>query len=236
MQKQQSSLFADVGEDIKKAMESIDQIPPYILVPLFEAYFKGAVPVFETYVKGGWPAVSELYKTPPESTEQVLHPVEKLVGTRDYPVGLILPAPAKALDGWKEIYSDMMGELLWRVYFSLWDHPDPEGASSGWDGDKYVVYTMGDKTLAFISTIWDSPGDAARFAAAYLKTLGARFPGEPGLAGEGWKGVKRPGDSVVVIEQQENRVNIVDGCARELARPLLSELRKTELRRDPHDH
>ena len=236
MQKQQSSLFADIGDDIKKAMESIDQIPPYILVPLFEAYFKGAVPVFETYVKGGWPAVTELYKTPPESTEQVLHPVEKLVGARDYPVNLVLPSPGKSLEGWKEIYSDVMGELLWRVYFSLWDQPDPDAAASGWDGDKYVVYAMGDKTLAFISTIWDTPGDAARFAHAYLKTLGPRFPGEPAITGEGWKGVRRPGGSVVVLEQQENRVNIVDGCARELARPLLSELHKTELRRHPQDH
>jgi hypothetical protein len=236
MQKQQSSLFSDIGDDIKKAMEAIDKIPPYILVPLFEAYFKGALPVFETYAKGGWPAVTELYKTPPESTEQVLHPIEKLVGTRDYPVSLTLPSPGKALDGWKEIYSDMMGELLWRVYFSLWGQANPDAVAAGWDGDRYAVHASGDKTLGFIATIWDTPEDATRFANAYLATLGVRFPGAPPVEGEGWKGVSRPGDTVVVLEQQQNRVNIVDGCTKDLARPLLSELNnKTTLRRHPRD-
>jgi hypothetical protein len=235
MQKQQSSLFTDIGDDIKKAMEAIDKIPPYILVPLFEAYFKGAMPVFETYAKGGWPAVAELYKTPPESTEQVLHPVEKLVGARDYPVSLALPSPGKALDGWKEIYSDMIGELLWRVYFSLWDQANSEAIASGWDGDRYTVYAAGDKTLALISTIWDTPEDAVRFAHAYVATLGVRFPGASPVVGEGWKGVSRPGGTVVVLEQQQNRVNIVDGCAKDLAGSLLSELHKTRLRRHPHD-
>jgi hypothetical protein len=235
MQKQQSSMFSDIGDDIKKAMEAIDKIPPYILVPLFEAYFKGAMPVFETYAKGGWPAVTELYKNPPESTEQVLHPIEKLVGQRDYPVSLALPSPGKALDGWKEIYSDMIGELIWRVYFSLWNQANPDAVASGWDGDRYTVYAAGDKTLAFISTIWDTPEDATRFANAYLATLGVRFPGTPPVEGEGWKGISRPGGTVVVLEQQQNRVNIVDGCAQDLARPLLSELHKTRLRRHPQD-
>jgi hypothetical protein len=235
MQKQQSNVFSDIGDDIKKAMEAIDKIPPYILIPLFEAYFKGAVPVFETYARGGWPAVTELYKTPPESTEQVLHPVEKLVGARDYPVGLTLPSPGKALDGWNEIYSDMIGELIWRVYFSLWNQANPDAVASGWDGDRYAVYAAGDKTLALISTIWDSPEDATRFANAYVATLGVRFPGASPVAGEGWKGVSRPEGTVVVLEHQRNRVNIVDGCAKDLAPFLLSELHKTRLRRHPQD-
>ena len=235
MQKQQSNVFSDIGDDIKKAMEAIDKIPPYILIPLFEAYFKGAVPVFETYARGGWPAVTELYKTPPESTEQVLHPVEKLVGARDYPVGLTLPSPGKALDGWNEIYSDMIGELIWRVYFSLWNQANPDAVASGWDGDRYAVYASGDKTLALISTIWDTPEDATRFANAYVATLGVRFPGASPVAGEGWKGVSRPEGTVVVLEQQQNRVNIVDGCAKDLAPSLLSELHKTRLRRHPQD-
>jgi hypothetical protein len=235
MQREQSRLFSDIGDDIKKAMESIDKIPPYILVPLFEAYFKGAMPVFETYAKGGWPAVTQLYKTPPESTEQVLHPIEKLVGKRDYPVSLALPSLGKTLDGWKEIHSDMIGELIWRVYFSLWNQANPDAVASGWDGDRYTVYAAGDKTLAFISTIWDTPEDAARFANAYVATLGVRFPGASPVAGEGWKGVSRPEGTVVVLEQQQNRVNIVDGCAKDLAFPLLSELRKTRLQRHPQD-
>jgi hypothetical protein len=165
----------------------------------------------------------------------VLHPTEKLVGKRDYPVSLALPSPGKALDGWKEIHSDIIGELIWRVYFSLWNHANPDTIASGWDGDRYAVYVSGEKTLAFISTIWDTSEDAARFADSYLATLGVRFPGASTVAGEGWKGVSRPDGTVVVLEQQQNRVNIVDGCAKDLVPPLLADLHKTRLRHHPQD-
>src|SRR6185436_1162909 len=75
----------DADADMKKALDAMDDIPPAVLVPLFESYMKGALVALTAYERGGWAKVDELYRKPPESTEQVLHPDTKLLSVRDRP-------------------------------------------------------------------------------------------------------------------------------------------------------
>ena len=65
----------------------MDSLPPAVLVPLVTSYMKGALVSSVAYKQGGWKAVDELYKHPPESTEQTLHPETKLFPTRDIRTG-----------------------------------------------------------------------------------------------------------------------------------------------------
>src|SRR6185436_6312774 len=81
------------------AIEATARLPPVIIVPMVEPYFKGALLVSDAWARGGWPAVDDLYRHPPESTEQVLHPVEKLLDRRDPPVRISLAGSPSVLEG-----------------------------------------------------------------------------------------------------------------------------------------
>jgi hypothetical protein len=203
---QQVSAFFDMGDDIRAAIEAMDTIPLALLLPLLESYGRGALPVFAAYKKGGWDEVAKLYRQPPESTEQVLHPDEKLFPTRELPRMVTL---AKAPAGYREVHSDTIGELLWRVYFLLWDKPSSDSASAGWGGDRYRVLRGSDGALLTqLVTAWDSEADASEFEAAYRRSLVKRFGGD---------GAARPGGASVAVQRRGTEVFIVDGAGADKA-------------------
>jgi hypothetical protein len=173
MMKQQAASFKDMDPDLKKSMDAIGDLPPMVIGPLLDSYMKGALVVMTAYDNGGWKTVDALYKTPPESSEQVLHPATKLIPKREHPKKVTLPK----LDG-ELLTNNVLGELLWSIYFSLWVPDQSKQASEGWGGDRYAVVKRADgSSLAYHATIWDTPDDAKQFAAAYEASWAKRFPG-----------------------------------------------------------
>src|SRR3569623_493841 len=204
MTKQQSALMGGMDPEIKKSVEAMDSLPPAVLVPLVVSYTKGAWDSAVAYKQGGWKAVDELYAHPPESPEQVLHPETKLIPTRDHPHKVTLPKVAGT-----SLEDNVLGELMWQVYFSLWTPKAGTKASEGWGGDHYAVARRADGHLVGeIATVWDSPADAKEFYDGYLATLSVRFGGadvshpETGVArsdfGKVW--VKLAGDKVFIVD------------------------------------
>jgi hypothetical protein len=203
MTKKQGAAFGAMDPEIKQSIDAMADLPPAVLVPLFASYTKGALVALTAYQHGGWAAVDDLYRHPPESTEQVLHPATKLYPTRDHPRPVTLAATAE-----REIANDVMGEMLWWVYFYLWTPKLADEAAQGWGGDRYRVVRNGDgKLVGSIATVWDSETDAKQFAAAYRSSLAARFPGAKPSA----EGVVRPDGGEVHVRQLGARVYIVDG-------------------------
>jgi hypothetical protein len=198
MSKEQAAGFVDLGSDMKSAMAAMDQIPLILMLPLLESYTKGALPAFEAYKHGGWAEVAKLYSNPPASTEQVLHPAEKLYPTRDEPRAITIPTPA----GTTLVYGETMGELEWRVYFMLWNKPAATSAAAGWDGDRYAVVRGKDGALTgLVATVWDGPAEAEEFETAYRASLAARFGGDGTKRNDGRAvGVRRDGDRVLIID------------------------------------
>jgi hypothetical protein len=187
--------IADVDADIERQIAAFDTIPPIVMLPLLEAYTKGPVAVFVAFERGGWAEVEKLFASPPESTEQVLHPETKLYPKRDLPTKVTLPAMADHA----MVYSNVIGELGWRIYFEQWKKPLATTAAAGWDGDRYAVMTRPDgQQIAFVATTWDTKRDATQFEKAYRATLAARF------ADDGWK--KR-----IAIVRRGKDVFLVDG-------------------------
>jgi hypothetical protein len=226
MSRDQAKTYANMGDEIQAAIDAMDQIPPIILVPLLESYTKGAMPVLEAFAQGGWDAVAELYRHPPTSTEQVLHPATKLVPKRDHPVALDIPAPA----GWDLLYSEVLGELGWRVYFMHWGPSQAKAATEGWDGDRYAVYEKNGQRLGLIATTWDSPADAREFADAYAASLVVRFAGaQPADSSAGMTAFRRPDGTWIVIKVAGSDVHIVDGAEDKASLRLLSRVKKTRV-------
>ncbi|MDQ3980047.1 MAG: hypothetical protein M3314_10915, partial [Actinomycetota bacterium] len=107
--------------------------------------------------------LDEAFRTPPVTSEQVLHPERFLAGESARPV--TAPAP----DG-TAIDSGTLGELgLILVLDGAVEHPDALRAAAGWGGDRYVVWEDG----ALTCLRWNLLMDTARDTSEVLAALGA---------------------------------------------------------------
>jgi hypothetical protein len=192
-------------------LEALAELPPVVVLPLVEPYFKGALLVSEVWGRGGWAAVDDLYRRPPRSTEQVLHPVEKFLARRDPPVRIRLdPARTPLLAKARLLGSDVLGELGWRIYFRTHETP---AAAAGWGGDRYYTFAIGSRVVVLTATRWDSPAEARRFFAGYRRTLARRFPrARLGREDAPLVRVTRPDGGVLEATLRGADVDIVDGA------------------------
>jgi hypothetical protein len=141
----------------------------------------------------GWPAVEKLYTdSPPQSTEQILHPEKWL--TREAPTAFEWPRFEKiaALKDWELLDDNVLGEFQWRSIFKEQGFAkEAESAAAGWDGDRYAVFNRknSNATLLLLRTRWDSEKEAREFADVYRRVLAIKYADAPVPTGLVQKGV-----------------------------------------------
>jgi len=149
-------------------------------------------------------AIERLYKDPPVSTEQVMHPEKfPLDGPRDYPHLIATPDVAAVLgDGWEHVEDNDVGELSTGILLTqlasngkymptllgvmdiqtqgVGIRGPAKTASEGWDGDRYTAWTeKGGSGVAVVWTsVWDAEKDATEFHDTYGTLLGKRVLGK----------------------------------------------------------
>lgn len=216
------------------SLKELTNLPPYFVESMLSLYFDGSAMIKHVKALGGWDAVTALYRTPPESTEQVLHP-EKLSGKRDSPVDVRLPELEKNLGGsWRMVEHDVLGELGIRVFLRIWRDKKVRSdaaavsAAAGWGGDRYYYFenAKSKKDLLVWKTVWDSPREAAEFVVAYRLTLDRRFPGMK----KAWRSSKTSAHAYQIWEVEPGRflkltrkgavVGIVDTTDRDATRVI----------------
>ncbi len=210
-------------------LDALARLPPVISTSLVAPYTKGGLLVSETWGRGGWKAVASLFTDPPESTEQVLHPVEKYLAARDRPTIIgsetALPLPAGA----RLLLSEVQGELGYQSYFLTWDVPAAAGdaAAAGWDGDRSWEWDIKGRTVGVAASRWDSDADASEYVRAFASTLQKRLnlqrPATIGV--DGTVRARRPDGSVVVVRQRGKDVDLVDGATASEVAGFLETLR-----------
>jgi hypothetical protein len=152
------------------------EMPAMLKDSLTFPYTSGLQFINQAKASGGWAAVDALYADPPASTEQVLHPDK--YAARETPVKVAFPKDlAKRLgNGWSVDYEDTLGEFQLSEWLSAAGKV-PAGvaatAAAGWGGDRVALVRNGERNGAVIDTRWDSPQDAAEFAAAAQTALDA---------------------------------------------------------------
>jgi hypothetical protein len=181
------------------ATEELDKAPRALRETLLFPYQEGLNWTRNVHKQGGWNAVSQAFKTLPQSTEQILHPGKYFVheapvkialpdltpllnaknSPRTGPKGQTAPAANQPAPGWRRIASDVNGE--WGFYLILDEliktPPESRKAAAGWAGDRYEVYESpkGEALYVSVST-WDTQADAREFFDAYVKRLQLRYP------------------------------------------------------------
>ncbi|MGZ3443292.1 MAG: hypothetical protein ACXVDD_27415, partial [Polyangia bacterium] len=180
---QLGELIAQMGKQLLSGSfgntPQFDKAPPFVKETLMFPYLTGLLFVESVRRSSPWPKVDDIFKSPPESTEQVMHP-EKYAN-KEHPTR-ITPAPIAALGARKEVRRDVFGELVMKILFATAPPPPAtavskkggsgatldvdvtalaEKAAAGWGGDREVAYADGDGPVTVIDlSTWDTEGDA----------------------------------------------------------------------------
>jgi hypothetical protein len=155
--------------------EELARAPAILRITLLSSYLDGLLFCGELHGRGGWEAINDAHRTPPVSTEQVLHPDRYLAG--EMPDSVTVPDIQALADAdLRTVESDRLGELELRVYFGQLDDGVDPVAAEGWSGDHLVAYRDGTGAGVVVwFTSWDDEHEATEAAAAARRIL-SRVP------------------------------------------------------------
>jgi hypothetical protein len=156
---------------------------PYLHGPGFIHAVLGDGPL-TTYGQYG-PAIDRVFRRPPTSTSQILHPERYRDGVDPVPVAL--PDLSGPLGGeWVALGEGLLGEFDHRLILdNFLRATEPERAaraSGGWMGDRTAVFRqrdpggapLGDLAVV-LKTRWATPEDVQAWAQAYADSVALRF-------------------------------------------------------------
>jgi hypothetical protein len=183
----------------KKAI--FESMPPLLQREYSFPFLEGRNFVSKLRSGGGWDGVNSAWSSPPESTEQVMHP--KLY-PGDRPTTINLDGLAGTLGGgWSEAWQQTMGELRTGVFLAdgkagSQDKPNgpvklpKAGAAAGWGGDRLVSLDGPDGTWAIVwQTKWDTANDVGPFISAAEGAM-ANLPASAALKADVSGGLANP--------------------------------------------
>jgi hypothetical protein len=147
-----------------------DEAPTVVRETAWFPYDQGLVFVAALAERGGWERVNQAFRSPPQSTEQVMHPDKYLSGEVGHApdVGNLSEALGPA---WAELIRDVLGELYVRVYLEReLGSEEALMAAEGWEGDRGVFLVNEDEgRYAWVHRLsWDSVDNADEFCSLYV--------------------------------------------------------------------
>lgn len=186
----------------------LGRAPRFLRAMLTFPYAHGLGFVHQFRRRQPWVNLSTLYRDPPRTSAQILHP-ERYLDRREDPVPITLPDLGAVLGpGMRRVFEDEMGEFgLTEVLKQFLG----EGARVGtWQGDRYALWEDAAGTLLLAAlTIWETQDAAAAFARAY----GQLLAGKHGLAASTPTGSLTTwplGTHVFAVEQRDREVLILE--------------------------
>ncbi len=203
--------------------------PPLLTETFIFRYRDGARFVEAVRRKEGQRGIDELFRTPPASSEQILHPEKYFQG--EAPRDVQLNETALTQSGWRVVTTTSMGEIGLRgVLMAGVAESEALRAAAGWGGDRALLFERAGGASLFVwKSVWDKRTDAEEFFKAYNALQKQRTGVQPG--GESTNGseaqvtwrensftttVLLTSDSVTVLRGAEADVN----AAIEALRPL----------------
>ncbi len=150
--------------------DSAGPVPPFIVDLQAYPYTTGQRFVDALADEGGPAAVDRALRRFPTTTEQVLHP-SKFPDEVAEPVEVPDFAPTFG-PAWRDLDVMVVGELWLRTLLDLrLDEPAAADAAAGWGGGIYRAWSDGEDVAVVLSTVWDTPDDAAEFRGALSRWI-----------------------------------------------------------------
>src|SRR5262249_5758295 len=143
-------------------------------------YVHGLAFIKEALAHGGWEGLDSVYRHPPVSTAQIMHPEKYFTAAPEMPRAVALElAEAAHGSAWKKLKRDVLGEFLLSVVLQQFLSEDEARQSAvGWRGDRYELFEHHDtgRLLLVCLTAWDTPQSATTFFQSYTKLLALKYP------------------------------------------------------------
>lgn len=175
--------------------------PYFIQTNLLFPYMQGLLFVTQGALNGGTEQRNALFRFPPMSTEQIIHPEKYYINdVRDEPTSVTISGISEILGaGWNLVYQNNVGEFFIRTLFEQNDMKEQASTiAAGWDGDWFHLYDGNDASLLIWRSVWDSPVDAEEFYSAFCRLQKALYP-EARL---------NEHNDIFFIEAEPNRISI----------------------------
>lgn len=152
--------------------------PLFLREQLLFPYSDGFNFIRQIYQTSGYAGVDEVFRNPPDSTEQILHPDK--YRAHEKPVEVTLPdlsAQGNLGAGWRTINSNVFGELDLRLILTqLTTSVRGVRGASGWGGDRWALLEKDGQQALVIKSIWDTESDARNFFDTFSLAFKNRFP------------------------------------------------------------
>ena len=213
--RQEGDRFGDYRREVGRFF------PPLLTETFIFRYRDGARFVEAVRRAGGERGVNELFRRPPASTEQILHP-EKYEAN-EAPREVVFDESRLTAGGWSMNASTPLGEIGVRgLLMAGVPFAEAARAAAGWGGDRaYLFEKTGSAPLFVWQTVWDRPADAEEFFASYnrlraragAKAIESPATGDPTRAVWQESGrttlVRRTGDAVLIVRGSERDVRAI---------------------------
>jgi hypothetical protein len=153
--------------------------PLFLREQLLFPYSDGFNFIRQIYQTSGYAGVDEVFRNPPDSTEQILHPDK--YRTHEKPIEVTLPdlsAQGNLGPRWRTINSNVFGELDLRLILTqLTTSVRGVRGASGWGGDRWALLENDGQQALVIKSVWDTESDARNFFDTFSLALKNRFTG-----------------------------------------------------------
>jgi hypothetical protein len=168
-------LMAHTVENNPEQFPVLFHAPPYIRESLVFPYSDGLLFQDAIFKKLGREAFSEVFRHPPVTTQQIIHPDVYLAGTAPRTPR---PPPVSDAQQFRTLAVGTLGELDYRILLGQYAGKEAsEGLVPHLRGGGYQVYEHkrdGHAVLSYAS-VWDTPESAARFLEIYDRVLRGKW-------------------------------------------------------------
>jgi hypothetical protein len=215
--RQESARFAAYRQEIGRLF------PPLITETFIFRYRDGARFVEALRRKNGEQAVDALFRRPPVSSEQILHPEKYLDG--ELPREIQLDQEGFAARGWQLTASTPLGEIGLRglLMAGVVDQSAIR-AAAGWNGDRAYLFEKSGGTPLFVwKSLWDRPTDALEFFEAYNALQRARKATQVNdslNSNDAAQNIWTDGQRLTLIRREGEQVIIIRGAEGDLQSAL----------------
>ncbi len=206
-----------LGIQVRAAAQftNLADVPGILKRSLVAPYVDGIEFVHWLRRRGGWAAVDAAWRSPPVSTEQLLHPEKYLA--RESPV--VVPVPVAPEGFTKPCYTDVFGEESVELLLEEWvPRKTAVEAASDWGGDRVAVFrepVAGDRGAERIAVGWhlryDTDGAAVRGERALARGVVTQSAAGPGAATLASRCVDRATVGPIFVQRRGRDIAVVAG-------------------------
>ena len=199
------------GGDPGAQFPVFNSVPLYLRETLVFPYTEGARFQHAVFEKLGKQAFAEVFRRPPDTSQQILHPEKYFAHTQP----AMPPFPRLSLGkGYKDLAEGMLGELDHAILIRQFgDTAQADALAPHWTGGRYLLVENRAKSrivLQYVSE-WDSPDAARDFFAFYKQVLRKKWT-KMEIASETSEAASGTGDDgYFLVTLTGNRVSSVEG-------------------------